>query len=305
MAKGFDELISKVNSCSIKTVSVAVAQDAPVLEAVREAKEKNIANAILVGDADKIKEIADSIGMSLEGYEIIDEKDTYQAALKAVELVHTGKADMYMKGLIDTKSFLKSVLDKEVGLRNNRPLSHVCVFEVEGIERLLFLSDVAFMTYPTLEDKVAIIENTVEVCHACGIENPKVAPLAAVEVVNPKMPATVEAAELTKMNDEGKITGCIVDGPLSMDLAIDPEAAAHKEAEGRKIVGDADVLIFPDIHAGNITYKTLVHTAKVRNGNIITGTKAPVILTSRSDDFQTKVNSIAIGAVVAEAMNKN
>ena len=305
MAKGFDELISKVNSCSIKTVSVAVAQDAPVLEAVREAKEKNIANAILVGDADKIKEIADSIGMSLEGYEIIDEKNTYQAALKAVELVHTGKADMYMKGLIDTKSFLKSVLDKEVGLRNNRPLSHVCVFEVEGIERLLFLSDVAFMTYPTLEDKVAIIENTVEVCHACGIENPKVAPLAAVEVVNPKMPATVEAAELTKMNDEGKITGCIVDGPLSMDLAIDPEAAAHKGAEGRKIVGDADVLIFPDIHAGNITYKTLVHTAKVRNGNIITGTKAPVILTSRSDDFQTKVNSIAIGAVVAEAMNKN
>ena len=305
MAKGFDELISKVNSCSIKTVSVAVAQDAPVLEAVREAKEKNIANAILVGDADKIKEVADSIGMSLEGYEIIDEKDTYQAALKAVELVHTGKADMYMKGLIDTKSFLKSVLDKEVGLRNNRPLSHVCVFEVEGIERLLFLSDVAFMTYPTLEDKVAIIENTVEVCHACGIENPKVAPLAAVEVVNPKMPATVEAAELTKMNDEGKITGCIVDGPLSMDLAIDPEAAAHKGAEGRKIVGDADVLIFPDIHAGNITYKTLVHTAKVRNGNIITGTKAPVILTSRSDDFQTKVNSIAIGAVVAEAMNKN
>ena len=305
MAKGFDELISKVNSCSIKTVSVAVAQDAPVLEAVREAKEKNIANAILVGDADKIKEIADSIGMSLEGYEIIDEKDTYQAALKAVELVHTGKAAMYMKGLIDTKSFLKSVLDKEVGLRNNRPLSHVCVFEVEGIERLLFLSDVAFMTYPTLEDKVAIIENTVEVCHACGIENPKVAPLAAVEVVNPKMPATVEAAELTKMNDEGKITGCIVDGPLSMDLAIDPEAAAHKGAEGRKIVGDADVLIFPDIHAGNITYKTLVHTAKVRNGNIITGTKAPVILTSRSDDFQTKVNSIAIGAVVAEAMNKN
>ena len=304
MAKGFDELISKVNSCSVKTVSVAVAQDAPVLEAVREAKEKNIANAILVGDADKIKEVADSIGMDLEGYEIIDEKDTYQAALKAVELVHTGKADMYMKGLLDTKSFLKSVLDKEVGLRNNRPLSHVCVFEIEGIERLIFLSDVAFMTYPTLEDKAAIIENTVEVCHACGIENPKVAPLAAVEVVNPKMPVTVEAAELTKMNEEGKITGCIVDGPLSMDLAIDPEAAKHKGAEGRKIVGDADVLIFPDIHAGNIAYKTLVHTAKVRNGNIITGTKAPVILTSRSDDFQTKVNSIAIGAVVAEAMNQ-
>ena len=128
-----------------------------------------------------------------------------QAALKAVSLVHDGKADMYMKGLIDTKNFLKSVLDKEVGLRTGKPLSHVCVFEVKGVDHLLFLSDVAFMTYPTLEDKVNIIENTVEICHACGIENPKVAPLAAVEVVNPKMPATVDAAELTKMNDEGKL----------------------------------------------------------------------------------------------------
>ena len=150
MAKGFDELISKVNSCSVKTVSVAVAQDAPVLEAVKAAKERNIANAILVGDADKIKEIAATIDMDLSDYQVIDEKDTEQAALKAVELVHNGTADMYMKGLIDTKSFLKSVLNKEVGLRNNRPLSHVCVFEIEGINKLLFLTDVAFMTYPKL-----------------------------------------------------------------------------------------------------------------------------------------------------------
>lgn len=160
------------------------------------------------------------------------------------------------------------------------------------------------MTYPTLEDKVHIIENTVQICNACGVMNPKVAPLAAVEVVNPKMPVTVEAYELTKMNDEGIIKNCIVDGPLSLDLAIDPEAAKHKGAEGRKIVGDADVLLFPDIHAGNLVYKCLVHTADVKNGNILTGTKAPVILTSRSDDFETKVNSIALGAVVAESLNK-
>ena len=210
-----------------------------------------------------------------------------------------------MKGLIDTKSFLKSVLDKEVGLRTGKALSHVCVFDIEGVDHLLFLTDVAFMTYPTLEDKVNIIKNTVEICEACGISNPKVAPLAAVEVVNPKMPATVEAAELTRMNNEGEITGCIVDGPLSMDLAICPEAAQHKGAEGRKIVGDADILLFPDIHAGNLVYKTLVHTAKVINGNIITGTKAPVILTSRSDDFETKVNSLALGAVVAEKLKNN
>ncbi len=302
MSKKFNDLISEVNNCSIKTVAVAVAQDAPVLEAVKAAKERNIANAILVGDEAKIKEIADSLNMDLSGYQIINEEDPYQAALIAVKLVHDGKADMYMKGLIDTKSFLKSVLDKEVGLRNNRPLSHVCVFEIEGVEKLLFLADVAFMTYPTLEEKVSIIENTVEICNACGIDMPKVAPLAAVEVVNPKMPETVDAAELTKMCEEGKITGCIVDGPLSMDLAICPEAVAHKGAEDRKILGDADILLFPDIHAGNLVYKTLVHTAKVKNGNIITGTKAPVILTSRSDDFETKVNSIAIGAVVAESL---
>ncbi|MBQ7066507.1 MAG: phosphate butyryltransferase [Lachnospiraceae bacterium] len=302
MSKGFDNLIAKVNDCSLKKVAVAVAQDAPVLEAVKAAKERNIADAILVGDEDKIKEVAASINVDLSGFEIIDEKDDYTAALKAVELVHNGTADMYMKGIIDTKSFLKSVLDKEVGLRTGKPLSHVCVFEIEGVEKLLFLTDVAFMTYPTLEDKVHIIENTVEICNACGIDTPKVAPLAAVEVVNPKMPATVEAAELTKMCEEGKITGCIVDGPLSLDLAIDPEAAKHKGAEGRKITGDADILLFPDIHAGNLVYKALVHTAKVKNGNILTGTKAPVILTSRSDDFETKVNSIALGAVVAESM---
>jgi len=302
MVKKFDDLISKVNECSMKTVSVAVAQDEAVLEAVKAAKERNIANAILVGDEEKIKEVAASINMNIDDYKIIDEKDNATAALKAVELVHNGEADMYMKGLIDTKTFLKSVLDKEVGLRNNRPLSHVCVFEIEGYEKLLFLTDVAFMTYPTLEDKVHIIENTVEICKACGVENPKVAPLAAVEVVNPKMPVTVEADELRKMNEEGKIKDCIVDGPLSLDIAICPEAAKEKGATDRKIQGDADILLFPDIHAGNLVYKTLVHTAKVKNGNIITGTKAPVILTSRSDDFETKVNSIALGSVVAESL---
>ncbi len=300
----FDALLDKVKACSTKKIAVAVAQDDAVLEAVQAAKEKKIADAILVGDEDKIKEIAASLNMNLSDYEIIDVKDTTEAAHTAVKLVHDGKADMYMKGLIDTKGFLKSVLDKEVGLRTGKPLSHVALFEIAGYEKMFFLSDVAFIPYPTLEDKVGIINNTVEVARACGIECPKVAPLAAVEVVNPKMPTTVEAAELTKMNEEGKITGCIVDGPLSMDLAIDPEAARHKGATGRKIVGDADVLLFPDIHAGNITYKTLVHTANVKNGCILTGTKAPVILTSRSDSFETKVNSIALAAVVAEAMNK-
>lgn len=305
MSKTFDDLIAKVNECPMKTVSVAVAQDSAVLEAVAAAKERGIANAILVGHEDKIKEVAASINMDLTGFEIIHVEDDIEASLTAVKLVHDGTADMYMKGLIDTKNFLKSVLNKEVGLRTGSALSHVCVFDVKGIDHLLFLTDVAFIPYPTLEDKVDIINNTLEITKACGIDCPKVAPLAAVEVVNPKMPVTVEAAELTKMCEEGKITGCIVDGPLSLDLAIDPEAAKHKGATDRKIQGDADILLFPDIHAGNLVYKAMVHMTDAKNGNILTGTKAPVILTSRSDTFEVKVNSIALGAVVAEAMKAN
>lgn len=305
MSKTFDDLISKVSAFDMKKVSVAVAQDSAVLEAVKAAKERGIADAVLVGDESKIKAVAAEIGMDLSGFEIIHVEDDIEASLTAVKLVHDGKADMYMKGLIDTKNFLKSVLNKEVGLRTGSALSHVCVFDIKGLDHLLFLTDVAFIPYPTLEDKVNIINNTLEITRACGIENPKVAPLAAVEVVNPKMPATVEAAELTKMCQEGAITGCVVDGPLSLDLAIDPEAAKHKGATDRAIQGDADILLFPDIHAGNLVYKALVHLATVKNGNMLTGTKAPVILTSRSDDFETKVNSIALGAVVAEAMKQN
>ena len=305
MSKSFEELISKANQKTLKKVSVSNAQDEPVLQAVKAAKEQNIATAILVGDEAKIREIAASIDMDLTDFEIINEPDTEAAALKAVELVHNGKADILLKGLLETKTFLKSVLNKEVGLRTGKMLSHVCVFEIPGIDRLLFLTDVAFMTYPTLEEKVQIIKNTIPVCNACGVAEPKVAPLAAVEVVNPKMPVTVDAAELTKMCEEGQIPGCIVDGPLSLDLAIDPEAAKHKGATERKIQGDADVLLFPDIHAGNLVYKAIVHMVPgVKNGCILTGTKVPVILTSCSDTFETKVNSIALAAVVAEELKK-
>lgn len=305
MSKSFGDLLERLSKVEKKKVSVAVAQDNEVLMAVKAAKERGIADSVLVGDADKIKEIMLELEMSPDDYEIVDVKDPIEASLKAVSLVSSGEADMYMKGLIDTKDFLRSVLNKEVGLRTGRPLSHVCVFDMEGVDHLLFLTDVAFVPYPTLEDKANIIRNTVEICEACGVENPKVAPLAAVEVVNPKMPETVEADELTKMNERGEITGCIVDGPLSMDLATCPEAAQHKGATGRKIVGDADVLLFPDIHAGNILYKGLVHFAKSTNGNLITGTAAPVVLTSRSDSFEVKVNSLALGALVAESLKKN
>ena len=300
MAKSFDELLAKVASIPMKKAAVCVSQDSAVIEAVRAAKDRKIADAILVGDADKTKAIAAELNIDISDFEMIDVKDVTEASLTAVKLVHDGVADLYMKGLIDTKGFLKSVLDKEVGLRTGKTLSHVCVFDVKGYDRLMFLTDVAFLPYPTLEDKVNIIKNTVEICEAMGVENPKVAPLAAVEVVNPKMPATVEAEELHQMNLRGEITGCIVDGPLSMDLAIEPEAAKHKGATDRPIQGDADILLFPDIHAGNLVYKAMVHMADEVNGNILTGTAAPVVLTSRSDSMEVKVNSLAVAALVSE-----
>lgn len=298
MSKSFEELISKANQKTLQKVSVSNAQDEPVLQAVKAAKEQNIATAILVGDEAKIREIAASIDMDLTDFEIINEPDTEAAALKAVELVHNGKADILLKGLLETKTFLKSVLNKEVGLRTGKMLSHVCVFEIEGINRLLFFTDVAFNTYPTLADKVNIINNAVEVAHACGIECPKVAPLCAVETVNPKMQPTVDADNLTKMYEGGDFKGCQIYGPLSMDLAIDPEAAVHKGVTN-PVAGHADILLFPNIDAGNITYKILVRTAKVKIGNVLVGTSAPVVLTSRSDDFETKLNSIALATVIA------
>ncbi len=303
MSKSFDDLLSKVSECEMKTVAVAVAQDEAVLEAVKAAKERNIANAILVGDENEIKKIAKEIHMDLTGFKIVDEPDVKSATLKAVALVHDKKADILLKGLVDSKTFLKSVLDKEVGLRTDRMMSHVCVFEIEGIDHLLFFTDVAFNTYPTLEQKVNIINNTVEMAKVCGIEMPKVAPICAVEVVNPKMQPTVDADELTKMNERGEIKDCIVYGPLSMDLAISEEAARHKGGIKSPVTGNADILLFPNIDAGNITYKLLVATANVKNGNILLGTSAPVILTSRSDGFEVKVNSIALASVVAGKIN--
>ena len=301
MSKNFDDLLSRVKECKRKKVSVAVAQDEPVLEAIKATKEQGIADAILVGDKNKIKEIADSIGMDITQFEVIHEPDVKKAALFAIQLVSSGRADMVMKGLVDTATFLRSVLNKEVGLRTGKVMSHVSVFEIEGFDRLIFLTDAAFNTYPDLKAKVQIVQNSVSVAHACGIECPKVAPVCAVEVVNPDMPATIDASLLSKMNDRGQIKGCVVDGPLALDNALSEEAAHHKGITG-PVAGKADVIMLPNIETANVMYKTLTYTSKSRNGGILVGTSAPVILTSRADSFETKVNSIALAAVVAESI---
>lgn len=301
MSRNFDDLLSKVKEIESKKVAVAVAQDEPVLEAVKSAKEKGIADAILVGDKQEIKKIADKIGMDLSEYEVMHEKDIKKAALFAVQLVSSGKADMVMKGLVDTATFLRSVLNKEVGLRTGKLMSHVAVFEIEGIERLIYLTDAAFNTYPDLKAKKQIIENSVAVAHACGLKIPKVAPVCAVEVVNPDMPATLDASLLSKMNDRGQIKGCIVDGPLALDNALSEEAAHHKGITG-PVAGKADIIMLPNIETANVMYKCLTYTSRSKNGGLLVGTSAPVILTSRADSFETKVNSIALAALVAESL---
>jgi phosphate butyryltransferase len=298
MVKNFDDLLAKVKSGQIKKVAVAVAQDEPVLEAVKAAQEQGIAEAILVGDEKAIKEVADKIGMDLSKFELIHEPNDLKAALKAVELASKGEADMVMKGLVDTANFLRAVLNKEIGLRTGKLMSHVAVFEIKGIDRLIFLTDAAFNMYPDLKAKTDILNNAVGVAHAVGIDMPKVAPICAVEVVNTDMPATVDASILSKMNDRGQIKGCIVDGPLALDNALSEEAAKHKKVGG-PVAGKADILLLPNIDTANVMYKTLTYTSESRNGGILVGTSVPVILTSRADSFETKMYSIALGALVA------
>ena len=300
MIKTFDEVLNTAKAQKMKTVVVAVAQDEPVLEAIRDAKKNGIANAILVGDKEQIISIAKNIGMNIEEFEIIDEKNAKKASLTAVQIVSSGKADMLMKGLVDTATFLRAVLNKEVGLRTGKQMSHVAIFEVPGYDRLLFLTDAAFNMYPELKEKIDIINNSVAVAKACGIKIPKVAAVCAVEVVNTSMPATLDAAMLSKMNERGQIKGCLIDGPLALDNALSESAAKHKKIEG-PVAGKADILLMANIEAGNAMYKCLTYTTKSKSGALLVGTSAPVIVTSRADTPETKLNSIALAALVAES----
>lgn len=296
--RSFNDVIRYAKERGPKTISVACSQDKEVLIAVDMAKKEGIANAILVGDIEKTNTIANELNIDLSGYDLIDEKDLTQASLKAVSLVSEGRADMVMKGLVDTSIILKAVLDKEVGLRTGKVLSHVAVFDVNGYDRLFFITDAAMNLAPDLQTKKQIIENACIVAHALDIEEPKVAAICAKEKVNPKMTDTVDAKELEDMCKNGEIKGCIVGGPFALDNAVSEEAAKHKGMDN-PIAGKADILLAPDIEAGNILYKSLVFFAESKNAGVIVGAKAPIILTSRADSEETKLNSIALGVLMA------
>ncbi|SHJ28730.1 phosphate butyryltransferase [Lutispora thermophila] len=298
MIKAFDEIVKYAKEKGPKTIAVAVAQDADVLNAVNNAKNLGLADAILVGDKEEIEKAAASCGVDLSKFTVIDERDKAEACRKAVGLISEKKADIVMKGLVDTAIILKAVLAEEAGLRTGNVLSHVAIFEVNGYDRLFIVTDAAMNIAPNLEQKKQIIENAVKVAHAMGNVEPKVAVLAAVEKVNPKMQATLDAEALVEMNKKGEIKGCVIGGPFALDNAVSVEAAKHKGID-HPVAGHADILMVPQIEAGNMLYKSMVFFARANNAGIVVGAKVPIVLTSRADSDIAKLNSIAIGVLMA------
>lgn len=280
---------------SKKKIAVAASEDQPVLEAVANAIKEDICDAILVGNRNNISEIAKSINFDLSKIEIIDEVNPAIASRIAVELVKDKKAQILMKGLVGTADFLRAVLDKEIGLRTGKLLSHIGFFESSYYHKLIAMTDVAQNIAPTLEEKVAILNNAVDMFHRLGVENPKVAVLAAVETVNSKMPATLDAALLTMMNKRKQIKGCIVDGPLAFDNAVSLDATHHKGIVS-EVAGDADLLFVPNIEVGNVLYKSFTYFGGAVVASIILGAAAPIVLTSRADSDRSKLMSIALAA---------
>jgi phosphate butyryltransferase len=291
-----DSLIDRAAQVSMNTVAVAAAEDLEVIEAVIAALDRNLANFILFGDKEKINSIFKSKthqNMSGKNLKIINAESSTAAAELAVKAVFNKEADVLMKGNIPTNILLKAVLNKEYGLRTGNVLSHVAVFEVPGFDRFTIITDAAMNIAPDLEQKAQIIKNAAFLARSIGITMSKVAPIAAVEVVNPAMQATLDAAALTVMNKRGQISGCIVDGPLGLDNAISSLAAEHKGIHS-DVAGNADILLVPTIEVGNALYKSLIYFANAKVGAVIAGAKSPIVLTSRADSAESKLYSLAL-----------
>jgi phosphate butyryltransferase len=300
MIRDFDGIIKAAQENGPKAMAVAVAEDKDVLKAVNGAYKYGIVKPILVGNQGAIEEIAKEIDMDLSNMEIVDAEDKVDASRKTVKLVKDGKAQMVMKGFVDTAIILKAVLDKEIGIKEEDVLTHVGVLKVAAYDRLFVLSDSAMNIAPDLNAKVAIVKNAVKVAHALGNDMPKVAVLAAVEKVNKKMSATVDAAELVKLNEAGEIDGCMIGGPFALDNAVSEEAAHHKGVD-HPVAGKADILIVPDIEAGNMLNKSMEYFAKAEKSGVIMGAKAPIALTSRASSDASKLKSIALAVLAANA----
>ncbi len=299
MLRTFKEVLEKAREFGPKKMAVAAPQTEDVLEAVETARKEGLADSILIGDKVEIIRVAEKMNINLGNYELIDQPDKTLTAKLAVELVSTKKASLLMKGMMGTARLLKAALDKEVGLRTNRLLSHVYTLEIKTYPRLLTMTDGAMNINPDLNQKAQIIQNAIDYARALGIEKPKIAVLAALELVNPDMPATIDAASLAKMSERGQIVGGIVDGPLAFDNAISRESARHKGIDS-VVAGEVDIVVVPNIETGNVFAKALVYLAQAMPAGLVVGAKAPVVLTSRADSSRSKLYSIALGVLMDE-----
>ncbi|MEF9918048.1 MAG: bifunctional enoyl-CoA hydratase/phosphate acetyltransferase [Eubacterium sp.] len=279
-------------------VAVAAAHDLAVLETIKMMNDHGFGTAILVGDEDKIKRYADQVGCNLNENTVIDVKDEVQSATIAVASAKNGAADIVMKGLLQTKTYLRAILDKEFGLRTGKMLNAVTAFECDALGRTFLATDCGMVVSPTLKDKIEMIGNATKLANALGCELPKVACLSAVETLNENMPDGYDAAVLSKMNARGQIKGCIIDGPLSMDLSISERSVEHKGITS-PVAGKADILLMPNLQAGNIFWKTMTYLAGSKSGAIVMGTAKPAVLTSRSDTAEAKLNSVTMALLLA------
>jgi phosphate butyryltransferase len=277
---------------------LAAAQDHNSLSSALMAARDGFIEPILVGDREAIQKIAAQNNMDITGLRVVHEPDTEMAVEIAVRMVRSNQADILMKGKVGTSSLLKAVLNKEWGLRSGALLSHFAIFEVAAYHKLIAVTDVAMNIAPNLQDKIAIVNNSVACLNRLGVEMPKVAVLGAVEMVSENMQATLDAALLSKMNQRDQIRNCIIDGPLAFDNAISRESAVHKGIRS-DVAGDTDLLIMPDIEVGNVLYKSLVFFAHAGVAAVILGATAPIVLTSRSDSDQAKYFSILLAAAIS------
>lgn len=291
MNQDFKDKLLAMRPARQRTVALAAAEDVDALRAVCAARDMGFVNAVLCGDENKIKDLALKNDLNISGFEIIHCDDDVSAAACATGLVRDGHADILMKGLVHTADILRAVLNRETGIRGNGILSHVAVLYSHVYKRTLFLTDIAMVMYPDLETKVKLINNAVDFAHHMGVEVPRVAPLCAVETLNPKMQATVDAAALCQMNQRGEIKNCIVSGPIAFDIAVSRRAADKKGVTG-PIMGDADILLFHNIEAGNNTIKAMVQFGDWIFGGVILGAGAPIVINSRSDSDISKLYSI-------------
>lgn len=295
--KSLNDIVDLAKEKETRRLVVASAADKNVLEAVKNAFIEGIIIPVLVGNRIDIERISKEIGFDLSTIDIYDENDPAKASVKAVSLINEGKADILMKGLVSTAPLLKAVLNKESGLRKGATLSHFALIESPYYHKLFGVTDAAMNIAPEFNEKINIVNNSVEVFHRLGINNPKVAIIGPLEVVNPKIESTTHAAMLTVMNYRGQIKGCTIDGPFAIDNAVSKKAAHHKGVVS-DVAGDADILVAPELNSGNILYKTLMFMGGSTSAAVIMGAKVPIVLTSRADTDKSKMMSIALAAAM-------